>query len=47
MSDPTCKKCGGPVIVVLKRAWCVQRYDLGGCGGYWVLRNGKWKAVSL
>lgn len=41
--NPPCKKCGGPVVVVLNRAWCVGRYSEGGCGGYWERKGGKWR----
>lgn len=42
MSEPTCKRCGGHVIVVLKRAWCMRRYVDGGCGYDFIQRDGRW-----
>lgn len=30
-----CHICGGHVVIVGKRAWCVKRYVDGGCGAYW------------
>ncbi len=45
--NPTCKKCGGRVIVVLNRAWCVKRYGDGGCGSDFVRRDGRWKALKI
>ena len=39
-----CPVCGGfDVIIVLKRAWCVKRYDLGGCGSFFRCVGGPWK----
>ena len=29
---PRCPNCGGPVVVVGRRAWCVETYANGGCG---------------
>lgn len=44
-SKPVCKKCGGHVIVVLKRAWCVKPYADGGCGRDFVFKRGKWRTA--
>ena len=38
----SCPTCGGPLITVLARRWCVQPYSKNGCGGFWVLRRGRW-----
>ena len=38
-----CTKCGGRVVVVIARAWCVEPYANGGCGSYFALRGGKWE----
>lgn len=32
-------------IEIGDRRWCLVRYDQGGCGGYWILKNGKWRKV--
>lgn len=40
--NPTCKTCGGDVAVVLRRAWCLKSYALGGCGAFWVREGDKW-----
>lgn len=34
-----CPTCGGSVVVVGKRAWCVQTYAKGGCGGFWLVQT--------
>jgi hypothetical protein len=39
----TCPACGGDVVEVGKRAWCVKLYATGGCGGFWQLRAGRWR----
>lgn len=38
-----CSHCGGPVAVILARAWCILPYDEGGCGGFWQRRGGRWR----
>lgn len=34
-SSVSCPGCGGPVVVIQHRAWCVQTYANGGCGRFW------------
>lgn len=31
--------CCGALIRVGERAWCIQRYDAGGCGADFVVRG--------
>lgn len=39
-----CPKCGGSLVVVAKRAWCIARYRDGGCGSFFTLNgNGDWR----
>lgn len=37
-----CPTCGGPVASVLRRAWCIRPYDIGGCGSFFQWRGGSW-----
>ncbi len=41
-----CPICGGEVVTVQKRAWCVKTYATGGCGGYWTLRAQTWRKTE-
>lgn len=34
-SEMVCRRCGGEVIEVLLRAWCIRPYASGGCGSFW------------
>lgn len=33
-----CPRCGGHVITIGRRSWCIKPYHLGGCGLYWTTR---------
>ena len=52
MAEPTirdgrgrCSHCGGLVVVLLARAWCLKLYAEDGCGGFWQRRGGRWRLV--
>ncbi len=42
-----CPRCGGSVIVVLLRAWCMRAYTAGGCGSFFTSSNGRWRRVVV
>lgn len=31
---PSCPKCGGEVVIVNRRAWCIRPIGSGGCGTF-------------
>lgn len=40
----TCS-CGGVIVEVHARRWCIKRYADGGCGGVWMRgQDGLWRA---
>lgn len=38
----TCRRCGGEVVSVGRRAWCIRPYADGGCGAFYVQRGRDW-----
>lgn len=41
-----CPNCGGVLVRVDLRAWCVATYLSGGCSSYWTAETGEWRRVK-
>lgn len=38
-----CPDCGGELLTVGGRRWCIQPYHENGCAGFWTRRRDGWR----
>lgn len=45
-AETPCKRCGGEVMLLGDRAWCMKPYADGGCGGHFRYVDGRWRRTG-